>query len=97
MSRKGSEAITEISHAQPRSSILEAQRQAFLKEGGRSKRFQPDKVGSRMSAILVGELQKRNRYLAPAWPGYIKKHLKALPSGVFLCRCAGTDFYSSKA
>ena len=45
MSRKGSEAITEISHAQPRSSILEAQRQAFLKEGGKIEKIPTGQSG----------------------------------------------------
>ena len=45
MSRKGSEAITEISHAQTRSSILEAQRAAFLKQGGKIEKVPTGKSG----------------------------------------------------
>lgn len=45
MSRKGSEAINEISHAQTRSSMLEAQRKAFLKQGGKIEKIPTGKSG----------------------------------------------------
>ncbi|MGI6408704.1 MAG: hypothetical protein GXZ05_00145 [Gammaproteobacteria bacterium] len=45
MSRKGSEAINEITHAQTRSSILDAQRKAFLKQGGKIERIPTGKGG----------------------------------------------------
>ncbi|MBS7326769.1 MAG: hypothetical protein GXZ05_12095 [Gammaproteobacteria bacterium] len=35
MSRKATTAINEISHAQTRSDLLEEQRKAFLKQGGK--------------------------------------------------------------
>lgn len=45
MSRKGTEAISEVTHAQTRSSMLEAQRKAFLKQGGKIEKVPTGKSG----------------------------------------------------
>ncbi len=45
MSRKGNVAINEITHAETRSSIIDAQRRAFLKQGGKIEKVPTGKSG----------------------------------------------------
>lgn len=45
MSRKGSEAIADVSHAETRQNMLEAQKAAFLKQGGKIEKVPTGKSG----------------------------------------------------